>query len=141
MALPMDTHARLQEVENRGANEAVCPPWYWKSAAVWPEPFHEEVGGEYVKETLGVRSSLECEVLESRTHARAPDVGLYTIFTLERSCHRTYIYIFRLHLPTYLSTYVRAYIQAYMHTCIHTRTHTQAYIHTYTHTHAYSIYT
>jgi len=32
------------------ANEAVCPPWYWKSAAVWPEPFHEEVGGGYVKE-------------------------------------------------------------------------------------------
>ena len=36
-----------------GANEAVCPPWYWKSAAAWPEPFHEEIGGDYVKETLG----------------------------------------------------------------------------------------
>ena len=40
-----------------GANEAVCPPWYWKSASVWPEPFHEEIGGDYVKERLGARVS------------------------------------------------------------------------------------
>eukprot|EP00928_Gymnodinium_smaydae_P050924 TRINITY_DN34459_c0_g1_i1.p2 TRINITY_DN34459_c0_g1~~TRINITY_DN34459_c0_g1_i1.p2 ORF type:complete len:274 (-),score=61.76 TRINITY_DN34459_c0_g1_i1:100-921(-) len=31
-------------------NEAVCPPWYWKSYASWPEPFREECGGEYVRQ-------------------------------------------------------------------------------------------
>lgn len=32
------------------SNEALCPPWYWKSAAKWPGAFHEEVEGEYVKQ-------------------------------------------------------------------------------------------
>eukprot|EP00930_Biecheleria_cincta_P009097 TRINITY_DN110753_c0_g1_i1.p1 TRINITY_DN110753_c0_g1~~TRINITY_DN110753_c0_g1_i1.p1 ORF type:complete len:273 (-),score=66.22 TRINITY_DN110753_c0_g1_i1:4-822(-) len=32
------------------ANGAVSPPWYWKAAVQWPERFHEEVGGEYVKQ-------------------------------------------------------------------------------------------
>lgn len=36
----------------------MCPPWYWRSAAVWPEPFHEEIGGDYVKELLGSKKKL-----------------------------------------------------------------------------------
>lgn len=31
------------------ANDATCPPWYWKSASQWPSSFHEEVGGDYVR--------------------------------------------------------------------------------------------
>jgi len=30
-------------------NNGLCPPWYWKSAARWPDNFHDEIGGEYVR--------------------------------------------------------------------------------------------
>ncbi|CAJ1400274.1 unnamed protein product [Effrenium voratum] len=66
------------------ANDAVCPPWYWKAAAEWPGSFHEEVGGEYVKE-MGTKilrrrlpewRVLRCERIEVRRKPRIRERGV-----------------------------------------------------------------
>ncbi|CAJ1334832.1 unnamed protein product [Effrenium voratum] len=67
------------------ANDAVCPPWYWKAAAEWPGSFHEEVGGEYVKEmgTKILRRRLpEWRVLRCE---RIEDAVLWDKYTAKRA--------------------------------------------------------
>eukprot|EP00439_Symbiodinium_sp_Y106_P076042 s52_g15.t1 len=67
------------------ANEAVCPPWYWKSASAWPENFHEEVGGSYVKEmgTKILRRRLpDWEVVQCQ---RIEDALLWEKYTAKRA--------------------------------------------------------
>ena len=67
------------------ANEAVCPPWYWKSAPEWPGGFHEEVGGAYVKDmgTRIVQRRLpDWEVVQCQ---RVEDALLWDKYTAKRA--------------------------------------------------------
>mmetsp|Transcript_10330 Transcript_10330/g.24873 ORF Transcript_10330/g.24873 Transcript_10330/m.24873 type:complete len:274 (-) Transcript_10330:12-833(-) len=66
-------------------NDAICPPWYWKSAAAWPENFHEETGGDYVKE-MGTKI-LQCRLpdWEVVQCLRIEDAVLWEKYTAKRA--------------------------------------------------------
>lgn len=54
-------------------NDGLDPPWYWKNAERWPERFHDEVGGEYVRKMgtkllqrrMPDRQVVRCERIEN----------------------------------------------------------------------------
>jgi hypothetical protein len=70
-------------------NGGLCPPWYWKSASKWckegGEPFHEEVGGDYVRRmgTRLLQKSLPDHVVVKCE--RIEDAALWARYTAKRA--------------------------------------------------------
>mmetsp|Transcript_118118 Transcript_118118/g.252429 ORF Transcript_118118/g.252429 Transcript_118118/m.252429 type:complete len:316 (-) Transcript_118118:39-986(-) len=66
-------------------NDGSFPPWYWKSSSKWPETFHEEVGGEYVRKMgtkLLKRRMPACEVVRCE---RIEDSTLWSLYAATRA--------------------------------------------------------
>eukprot|EP00930_Biecheleria_cincta_P085057 TRINITY_DN74479_c0_g1_i1.p1 TRINITY_DN74479_c0_g1~~TRINITY_DN74479_c0_g1_i1.p1 ORF type:complete len:319 (+),score=59.09 TRINITY_DN74479_c0_g1_i1:61-1017(+) len=66
-------------------NGGTHPPWYWKCAKSWPNQFHQEVGGEYVK-NMGTKllqvDLPDCEVVKCE---RVEDAVLWSRYVVKRA--------------------------------------------------------
>jgi len=65
-------------------NGGVSPPWYWRSSTRWPDDFHDEVGGEYVKNMGTKLIQRRLPTRQVMKGERIEDARLWSIYVWKR---------------------------------------------------------